>query len=542
MIALYRKLRPRNFGQVIGQNHITKTLVNQLNLNRVSHAYLFCGTRGTGKTSTAKIFAKALNCENSSGGNPCGVCTSCKSFDDNISVNIIEIDAASNTSVENIRDLKEDVKYPPAEGKYKIYIIDEVHMLSLGAFNALLKTLEEPPSHVIFILATTDPHKIPVTILSRCQRFDFKRITASDIANTLKTYMEDENIHITDEALYYIAKICDGGMRDALSILDQTISFYYGEEITLHKVLEVVGSVDSSVFFDFTDKLINFDAVGILNIIDIITRNGRDISQFVIDIIGHFRNLMMVKSMNEVDLVNLNILEEKVEELKQQAHLVDTNYLLKLINEFANIQSLLKHSSDERIILEVNCIKLCSIYDMEDISDLKNKISILQKRLDEVDKNLLENNSKISNYPKNDVVNVENPQNTVQKEPKFRELAINDDIKKAINGYSEIIKKFEMPQKLFLEMCVPSSLEDNFLYLVTEKAYIGSLERNIDEIKHALEEKFDKKYELKILSKKAYKERYDKIASKPRNQEISNNNSDMEKIINSFPSDILNIK
>ena len=254
--ALYRKFRPDTFDGVVGQDHIVRTLKNEIVSDMVSHAYLFCGTRGTGKTSTAKIFAKAINCLSPKDGEPCGKCAMCTAIQEGRSVNVIEIDAASNNGVDNIRDIREEVKYPPTEGKYKVYIIDEVHMLSPGAFNALLKTLEEPPAHVIFILATTDPQKVPVTILSRCQRFDFKRISSGEITKTLKKYIKIEGAQAEESALSAIGRLADGSMRDSLSILDQCLAFYHNEVITEDKVLEVCGATDDGVFFDITDAII----------------------------------------------------------------------------------------------------------------------------------------------------------------------------------------------------------------------------------------------------------------------------------------------
>ena len=253
--ALYRKYRPQRFDQMVGQEAILKTLRNQLRTGRISHAYLFCGTRGPGKTSTARIFAKAINCLDPQDGEPCGKCSLCQAMEEGRSVNVMEIDAASNNGVDNIRDIREEVKYPPTEGKYKIYIIDEVHMLSTGAFNALLKTLEEPPEHVIFILATTDPQKVPATILSRCQRFDFRRISAAEIAATLRSYVEQEGAKATDEALHTIATLADGSLRDSLSILDQCLAFFFDEELTEEKVLDIAGAVDRSIFFALADGL-----------------------------------------------------------------------------------------------------------------------------------------------------------------------------------------------------------------------------------------------------------------------------------------------
>ena len=246
--ALYRKFRPSRCEDVKGQEHIVATLQNQIKADRIGHAYLFCGTRGTGKTSVAKIFARAVNCENPIEGSPCGECASCKALAAGAGMNVIEIDAASNNGVDNIREIVDEVSYSPAEGKFKVYIIDEVHMLSIGAFNALLKTLEEPPSYVIFILATTEVHKIPITILSRCQRYDFRRITIDTITERLRELMEAEEISVEEKALRYVAKTADGSMRDALSLLDQCIAFHFGQELTYDKVLNVLGAVDKEVF------------------------------------------------------------------------------------------------------------------------------------------------------------------------------------------------------------------------------------------------------------------------------------------------------
>ena len=257
--ALYRKFRPSTFDQVKGQDHIVQTLKNQINANRIGHAYLFCGTRGTGKTSVAKIFAKAVNCEHPVDGSPCNECETCRGITNGSAMNVIEIDAASNNGVDNIRQIRDEIQYSPSSGKYTVYIIDEVHMLSIGAFNALLKTLEEPPAYVIFILATTEPHKIPITILSRCQRYDFKRISIDTIAARLSELMEKESIEVEDKAIRYVAKAADGSMRDALSLLDQCIAFYLGQKLTYDNVLDVLGAVDNEIFSRLTRSVIDSD-------------------------------------------------------------------------------------------------------------------------------------------------------------------------------------------------------------------------------------------------------------------------------------------
>ena len=310
--ALYRKWRPSNFDEVRGQDHIVTTLKNQIEMNRIGHAYLFCGTRGTGKTSIAKIFAKAVNCEHPVNGSPCNECAMCRAVNEQRSMNVIEIDAASNNGVDNIREIREEVAYSPSEGKYKVYIIDEVHMLSIGAFNALLKTLEEPPSYVIFILATTEAHKIPITILSRCQRYDFRRISTGTIAGRLRELADAEGIDAEDAALAYVARMADGSMRDALSLLDQCNAFYIGQKLKYENVLDVLGAVDTSVFGSLLKSICSQDVSGVIHLIDEIVMQGRDLTQFVNDFTWYLRNLMLLKASDDMeDILDKKNLGEK---------------------------------------------------------------------------------------------------------------------------------------------------------------------------------------------------------------------------------------
>ena len=297
--ALYRKFRPSEFEDVKGQDHIVTTLQNQIKANRIGHAYLFCGTRGTGKTTVAKIFAKAVNCEHPVNGSPCGECEMCKSIAAGTSMNVIEIDAASNNGVDNIREIREEVTYRPTEGKYKVYIIDEVHMLSIGAFNALLKTLEEPPEYVIFILATTEVHKIPITILSRCQHYDFKRISIETITDRMRDLMQTEQVEVEEKALRYIAKAADGSMRDALSLLDQCIAFYLGQALTYDKALEVLGAVDTAVYSRMFRYVAQYNAVGCLELVEEMMVSGRDLTQFINEFIWYLRNLLLIASSEQ---------------------------------------------------------------------------------------------------------------------------------------------------------------------------------------------------------------------------------------------------
>ncbi|MDR1663631.1 MAG: DNA polymerase III subunit gamma/tau [Clostridiales bacterium] len=355
--AMYRKKRPLAFGAVVGQAHVVRTLLNQLSAGHISHAYLFCGTRGTGKTTVARIFARAVNCENPRGGEPCNECDTCRGILAERNLSVTEIDAASNNGVENIRDLREEVKYPPAEGKYRVYIIDEAHMLTASAFNALLKTLEEPPPFVIFILATTDPQKLPVTILSRCQRYDFKRIAAEDMVATMQKYLREENTEIETETLQYIASVSDGAMRDALSVLDQCLSFYAHETVTLEKVLKLLGAVDRKVLFEFADALSAFDGGKALNIIDAAARDGRDIGQFSSDCAKHFRDLLVARQDSGEKI--LDYTKETIRKLQAQAARFEDETLALYIRAFSELQNELRYSPHPRLALEVCAVKLC---------------------------------------------------------------------------------------------------------------------------------------------------------------------------------------
>lgn len=320
--ALYRKWRPNTFEDVKGQDHIVRTLTNQIETDRVGHAYLFCGTRGTGKTTVAKILARAVNCEHPVNGSPCGECEVCKAIANGSSLNVIEIDAASNNGVDNIRQIREEVSYRPTEGRYKVYIIDEVHMLSIGAFNALLKTLEEPPEYVIFILATTESHKIPVTIMSRCQRYDFKRISVEVITDRLKELTAAEHVDVEERALEYIAKMADGAMRDALSLLDQCVAFYTNGTLRYEDVLEVLGAVDTEVFSDMLRMIINGDITGVIKELDELILAGRDLSQFVSDFTWYIRNLLMLKTSPESESM-IDMSAENMARLKEEAFMLD---------------------------------------------------------------------------------------------------------------------------------------------------------------------------------------------------------------------------
>ena len=380
-MALYRKFRPTRFSEVKGQDHIVKTLENQMRTGRIGHAYLFCGTRGTGKTTVAKILAKAVNCEHPVDGEPCGECEVCKAIAEGSSMNVIEIDAASNNGVDNIREIKEQVQYSPATGKYKVYIIDEVHMLSIGAFNALLKTLEEPPEYVIFILATTEVHKIPITILSRCQRYDFHRISIDTIAARLTELLKAEGVEAEEKAVRYVAKAGDGSMRDALSLLDQCIAFYLGQKLTYDNVLEVLGAVDTDVFSRLLRSVIRRDVPKVLDIVDDLVMQGRELTQLATDFTWYLRNLLLVKTSDNIEDV-LDVSTENMQQLQEEAGMVEADMLLRYIRIFSELSGQLKYAAQKRVLLEVALIKLCTPA-METSSDsILDRIRVLEEKLE----------------------------------------------------------------------------------------------------------------------------------------------------------------
>lgn len=380
--ALYRKFRPTEFSDVKGQDHIVTTLKNQIGADRIGHAYLFCGTRGTGKTTIAKIFAKAVNCEHPVDGNPCGECASCKAIAAGTSMNVIEIDAASNNGVDNIREIRDEVAYSPTEGKYKVYIIDEVHMLSIGAFNALLKTLEEPPSYVIFILATTEAHKIPITILSRCQRYDFRRITTETIADRLRELMEEEQVEAEERALTYVAKAGDGSMRDALSLLDQCIAFYLGQKLTYDHVLEVLGAVDFDVFSGLFRKICAQDVTSVIRELEQIILQGRELSQFVVDFIWYLRNLLMLKSDPGMEEA-LDVSSEQLIQMKEEITLADADTLMRYIRVFSELSGQLRYATQKRVLVEIALIKLCKPSMESNYDSILHRLAQLEQKIEQ---------------------------------------------------------------------------------------------------------------------------------------------------------------
>ncbi len=378
-IALYRKWRPQVFEDVVEQTHVVKTLKYSVASGRIAHAYLFCGTRGTGKTTMAKIFARAINCLNSKDGDPCNECDICKGILSENLLDVIEIDAASNNSVDNVRSIRDEVVYTPSQAKYKVYIIDEVHMLSTGAFNALLKTLEEPPSHVVFILATTDPHKLPATILSRCQRFDFRRITIESIMERISEIAENSVIEIASEATRLIARMADGALRDAISILDQCISTG-SKSITYTDVLSIVGIVNDSFVSDLVEVIKDRDINRLFDMVQTLVMDGKDITQFVSDLVLYYRNMLICKMLPDPTEI-IDTSPEGLARLKELANSFERQELISTIKELSALESSLKWAAHPRILLEVALIRLCDGSFNADTASLSERLALLESKL-----------------------------------------------------------------------------------------------------------------------------------------------------------------
>ena len=488
--ALYRKFRPGEFEDVKGQDHISKTLQNQIKAERIGHAYLFCGTRGTGKTSVAKIFAKAVNCLQPVNGSPCGECEMCKAISAGTSMNVIEIDAASNNGVDNIREIREEVAYRPTEGKYKVYIIDEVHMLSIGAFNALLKTLEEPPEYVIFILATTEAHKIPITILSRCQRYDFKRISIETIADRLTDLMEREGIEVEERAIRYVAKVADGSMRDALSLLDQCIAFYLGQKLTYNNVLEVLGAVDTEVFSRLLREILSKDISKVMRTVEELIMQGRELGQLASDFTWYLRNLLLAQSSDNMEDV-LDVSTENLAQLKEEAQMIAFDTLIRYIRIFSELSNQLKYATQKRVLLEVTLIKLCKP-EMETNQDsVLARIRAVEEKLEE-------------GVPvgKQEVVYVNRQEEEVREVPKMElPKALHEDVQVVAKNFRMIANQASGLIKVYLKQAHLSVGNNDQLMLVFDDevaaGMVGS-DAHKDEIKRLIQEKIGKTVEIEV--------------------------------------------
>ena len=487
--ALYRKFRPGEFEDVKGQDHISKTLQNQIKAERIGHAYLFCGTRGTGKTSVAKIFAKAVNCEHPVDGSPCGTCEMCKAISAGTSMNVIEIDAASNNGVDNIREIREEVAYRPTEGKYKVYIIDEVHMLSIGAFNALLKTLEEPPEYVIFILATTEAHKIPITIMSRCQRYDFKRITIDTIAERMKELMQQEGIEVEDRAIRYIAKAADGSMRDALSLLDQCIAFYLGQKLTYDHVLEVLGAVDTEVFSRLLRELLSRNVANVLRILEELIMQGRELSQLSTDFTWYLRNLLLVKSSDNMEDV-LDISTENLMQLKEEAQMIEYDALIRYVRIFSELSNQLKYVTQKRVLMEVALIKLCKPEMETNLDSLLERIRAVEERVEQG-----------ATATRQEVVYVNRTEPEREQPKEELPKALPEEVQEVATKFRMLTNQASGMLKVYLKQARLSVGNQGQLLLVFEDevaaGFVGS-DNHKDEVQQLIEEKIGKTVVIEV--------------------------------------------
>ena len=482
--ALYREWRPKTFNDVVGQEHITTTLKNQILNHRIAHAYLFCGTRGTGKTSTAKVFAKALNCLNLQDGEPCNECEMCRKINEGLAIDVTELDAASNNGVDKIRDIIDDVKYPPQEAKYKVYIMDEVHMLSAGAVNAFLKTLEEPPANVIFILATTDPQKLPITILSRCQRFDFKRINNNEITARLRKIVDDQNVLADERSLNLIARVSDGAMRDSLSILDQAISMGNGN-VDYNTVVSMLGLVTNEHLFNLTNAVIQRSVEKSIGIIEDVIYSGKDIYLFIKDLITHYRNLLMAKVTNNPEEV-LDMSEENIALIKEQSARLRAEEIMRCIRILQEAENNAKLSKQARLYCELAIIKMCKI-------EYDTSSEVMLTRLNKLEENLKNGSIKVAtvesqnnniNAVKKSINNVESKKPT-QTQHIEETLSGNSDSRITINdvqkAWRDILEAFKARRAMVISSLIqigkPIACANGIVTVQFEKQYQFSRDR-----------------------------------------------------------------
>ena len=490
--ALYRKFRPLSFDDVKGQDAIVRTLSNQIKADRIGHAYLFCGTRGTGKTSVAKILARAINCENPKDGSPCNECSVCRSILDGSSMNVAEIDAASNNSVDNVRQIVEEVKYSPTEGRYKVYIIDEVHMLSTGAFNALLKTLEEPPSYVVFILATTEVNKIPITILSRCQRYDFRRISLETIQARLSELCEKEGIEADDAALKYLARLGEGSMRDALSLLERCAAFYYKEKLDYDKIIELLGTADVTSFSKLLRYISAGEVGGCMEIVDELVSYGRDLSRYIVDFTWYMRNLLLAKTGRNISEL-LEMSSEQMAILKHESEVFESEELLHYISVLSELTNRLRFAVQKRVIIETELIRLCIPRIDESEPVWADRIRRLENELDRLKK---------GGYTPEEESPDANAEEEAAEEIDLSKLpeAVLSDIESIADNWRTLCNKMTQPLSNTLLTTKPGIDSDGRLKIsFNNKVDYGVAVDHRDEIKTTIEKTIGKSFDIDIV-------------------------------------------
>ena len=508
--ALYRKFRPDIYDDVKGQGHITTTLKNQITSNRIGHAYLFSGTRGTGKTTIAKIFAKAVNCENPVDGNPCNECSICKSIQAGTSMNVIEMDAASNNSVDDVRQIVEEVQYRPTEGRYKVYIVDEVHMLTNAAFNALLKTLEEPPEYVMFILATTEAHKLPITILSRCQRYDFKHISVDTIQERLRELADIEKMNVEDRALRFIAKKADGSMRDALSLLDQCDAFCMGQELTYDRTLDILGAVDTDVFSNMLLDVVGGNCGGCIQKLEELVVFGKDLSQFVAEFTWYLRNLLLVRTADGAEEI-IDMSSEKMERLKEEAQMLEPEVIMRYIRVLSELTNQIRYATQKRVLIEVALIKLAKPQMEMNLDSLKDRVAKIEKQLE----------SGLVNVSVVKLMSGDSEAQQAAKEPEVpkKERAVPEEVREVANHWLDIVNQINGKLGVILKKRTRLSVDDNGTLCVVGSSQVdyGTVNspENVTLLENIIEEMIDKHVDVEFRlaeTEKDFEENYSVIA------------------------------
>lgn len=516
--ALYRKLRPKSFLEVSGQDAVITALKNQVKNNKIAHAYIFSGTRGTGKTSVAKIMARAVNCENQKDGNPCNECETCKTILKEASINILEMDAASNTGIEDIRQVKEQTKYPPTSGKYRVFIIDEVHMLSNQAFNGLLKTLEEPPEYVIFILATTEIHKVPITVLSRCQRYDFKRISVECIEDRIKEVCKAEDIDIEDKAARYIARIADGAMRDALSLLDECLAFAGDEKISYNMALEVLGLTDNEEFESLLKSIIDVNILKALEIIENLLLSGKELSQFVNDFLWYLRNMLMLKTSEETkSFIDLN--EEVIDRMILLSNEVSKETLMRFIRILSELYNNLRNALNKRVLLELAIIKLMS-------PEMEENNEAIVDRLSRIESKLKTPSLMLQKEVNNIIIKDELKEEIEEKKEIQLSKVSYDDLQMLKKDWEKIVSKFSGAFYLSLkEACVEAFNDEKISLIYKDKVKADFINKDrLVELKSMISSLYNKEFDFEIIYNK------DSVPNRYKVKDISGIEEIKEKI------------